>query len=77
MDFNYTDTQVSIAEMVRDFANKHIRPKMMEWDEAQKFPVELFHEMGHLGLMGVLVPTEYGGSGLGYFEYVTGASSRS
>jgi len=71
MDFNYTDTQVSIAEMVRDFANKHIRPKMMEWDEAQKFPVELFHEMGHLGLMGVLVPTEYGGSGLGYFEYIT------
>lgn len=71
MDFNYIDTQLSIAEMVRDFANKHIRPKMMEWDEAQKFPVDLFHEMGQLGLMGVLVPTEYGGSGLGYFEYVT------
>lgn len=71
MDFNYTDTQVQITEMVRDFANKHIRPSMMEWDESQKFPVELFHEMGKLGLMGVLVPTEYGGSGLGYFEYVT------
>lgn len=71
MDFSLTDSQVSIAEMVRDFANKHIRPKMMEWDEAQKFPVELFHKMGELGLMGVLVPTEYGGSGLGYFEYVT------
>ena len=71
MDFNYTDTQVSIAEMVRDFANKHIRPKMMEWDESQKFPVDLFKKMGELGLMGVLVPTEYGGSGLGYFEYVT------
>lgn len=71
MDFNYTDTQLSIAEMVRDFANKHIRPQMMEWDETQKFPVDLFHKMGELGLMGVLVPSEYGGSGLGYFEYVT------
>jgi len=71
MDFQQTDTQLSIAEMIRDFANKHIRPKMMEWDEAQKFPVDLFHKMGELGLMGVLVPTEYGGAGLGYFEYVT------
>lgn len=71
MDFKYTDTQVSIAEMVRDFANKHIRPNMMEWDETQKFPVDLFRKMGELGLMGVLVPAEYGGSGLGYFEYVT------
>lgn len=71
MDFNYTDTQVSIAEMIRDFANKHIRPEMMEWDESQKFPVEVFKKLGELGLMGVLVPTEYGGSGLGYFEYVT------
>lgn len=71
MDFNYTDTQNEIASMVRDFANKHIRPQMMEWDEAQKFPVEVFRKLGELGLMGVLVPQEYGGSGLGYFEYVT------
>jgi len=71
MDFNNTDAQRSIAEMIRDFATKHIRPQMMEWDEAQIFPVDLFHKMGELGLMGVLVPTEYGGSGLGYFEYVT------
>jgi alkylation response protein AidB-like acyl-CoA dehydrogenase len=71
MDFKYTDTQLEIAAMIRDFANKHIRPKLMEWDESQKFPVELFKEMGKLGLMGVLVPTEYGGTGLGYFEYVT------
>ena len=71
MDFNYTETQQEIAAMVRDFANKRIRPNMMEWDEAQIFPVDLFHEMGGLGLMGVLVPEEYGGSGLGYFEYVT------
>jgi alkylation response protein AidB-like acyl-CoA dehydrogenase len=71
MDFQYTETQNEIAAMVRDFANKSIRPKMMEWDEAQIFPVDLFKEMGQLGLMGVLVPQEYGGSGLGYFEYVT------
>src|ERR1700753_1561610 len=71
MDFQMTDAQLSIAEMVRDFANKHIRPEMMVWDESQKFPIELFHKMGELGLMGVLVPTEYGGSGLGYNEYVT------
>lgn len=71
MDFKKTDTQQSISEMVRDFAQKHIRPDMMEWDETQKFPVELFHKLGELGLMGVLVPTEYGGSGLGYFEYIT------
>jgi alkylation response protein AidB-like acyl-CoA dehydrogenase len=71
MDFNYSETQDSIAEMIRDFANKHIRPDMMEWDEKQIFPVNLFHKLGELGLMGVLVPTEYGGAGLGYFEYVT------
>ena len=71
MDFNQTETQAQIAEMVRDFATKHIRPQMMEWDESQTFPVELFHKLGELGLMGVLVPSEYGGSGLSYFEYVT------
>lgn len=71
MDFNYTDTQAEIAKMVRDFAEKNIRPEMMKWDEEQIFPVELFHKMGELGLMGVLVPTEYGGSGLSYFEYIT------
>ncbi|MDR3681902.1 MAG: acyl-CoA dehydrogenase family protein [Flavipsychrobacter sp.] len=71
MDFKYTDTQLQIADMVRDFANKHIRPDMMEWDESQKFPVEVFKKLGELGLMGVLVPTQYGGSGLGYFEYIT------
>lgn len=47
---------------------------MMEWDESQEFPKDLFHKMGELGLMGVLVPTEYGGSGFGYFEYVTAIS---
>lgn len=71
MNFTQTETQAQIAEMIRDFANKHIRPEMMDWDEHQKFPVEVFRKLGALGLMGVLVPTEYGGSGLGYFEYIT------
>jgi len=71
MNFNNTDTQIQIAEMIRDFGNKHIRPNIMEWDEQQIFPVEIFKKLGELGLMGVLVPEEYGGSGLGYFEYVT------
>lgn len=71
MNFAPTDTQLEIAKMIQDFAEKEIRPKMMEWDESQKFPVDLFHKMGELGLMGVLVPQEYGGSGLSYFEYVT------
>lgn len=60
-----------ITRMIRDFGSKHILPKRMEWDEHQEFPIELFHEMGKLGLMGVLVPEEYGGTGLSYFEYVT------
>jgi alkylation response protein AidB-like acyl-CoA dehydrogenase len=71
MNFTQTETQAQITEMVRDFANKHIRPQMMVWDESQEFPVEVFRKMGELGLMGVLVPAEYGGSGLSYFEYVT------
>lgn len=71
MDFNYTETQQEIAAMIKDFAAKKIKPNVMDWDERQYFPVELFKEMGQLGLMGVLVPQEYGGSGLSYFEYVT------
>lgn len=60
-----------IKESTRDFAEKFIRPHIMEWDEAQIFPVELFHKMGEYGLMGVLVPEQYGGAGLGYQEYIT------
>ncbi len=60
-----------IAQMVRDFGAREIKPKMMEWDESQEFPVKVFHKMGELGLMGVLVPEEYGGAGFGYMEYIT------
>ncbi len=74
MDFRPTESQEMIAQTVRDFADKHIRPFIMEWDEAQKFPIDLFKKMGELGIMGVLVPEEYGGAGLSYFEYVTAIS---
>src|SRR6476661_839215 len=70
-DFGMTDNQRMITQMVRDFAEKNIRPHIMEWDESQTFPVEVFKKLGELGLMGVLVPEEYGGSGFGYFEYAT------
>ena len=56
--------------MVRDFAEKQIRPNVMDWDERQFFPVDLFKKMGALGLLGVLVPEKYNGAGLGYFEYI-------
>lgn len=70
MNFEYTENQRMIADMIRDFAEKEIRPKMMEWDETQEFPVEVFKKLGELGLMGAVVPQEYGGSGMSYSEYV-------
>lgn len=69
--FAMSESQEMIAKMVRDFANREIRPNSMLWDESQEFPVALFHKMGELGLMGVLVPESYGGAGFGYHEYVT------
>jgi alkylation response protein AidB-like acyl-CoA dehydrogenase len=71
LNFEFSENQLMVAEMIRNFSKKEIQPNIMEWDEAQTFPVELFHKLGNLGLMGVLVPQEYGGSGFGYHEYVT------
>jgi len=71
MNFEQSENQKMISDMIRDFAEKEIKPNIMEWDEAQHFPVQLFKKLGHLGLMGVIVPTKYGGSGFGYFEYIT------
>lgn len=71
MNFEYNETQSMIAQSIKDFAEKNIRPNIMEWDEAQIFPVDLFKKLGEMGYMGVLVPEEYGGSGLGYHEYIT------
>jgi alkylation response protein AidB-like acyl-CoA dehydrogenase len=70
MNFILNENQALIKQSVREFAERHIRPKVMEWDEAQYFPKELFREMGKSGMMGILVPEEYGGAGLGYHEYV-------
>ena len=71
MDFTYSETQKMIAETVRDFGAQHIKPHMMDWDNNQEFPVHVFKALGELGLMGVLVPEEFGGSGLTYDEYIT------
>lgn len=69
MNFQQTEITGQVAQSARDFAHQYIKPHLMEWDESQEFPLHIFKEMGKLGLMGVLVPEEYGGTGLGYFEY--------
>ncbi|QNF33156.1 acyl-CoA dehydrogenase family protein [Adhaeribacter swui] len=71
MQTTFTENQQFIAETIREFGAKHIKPFMMEWDENQEFPVQIFKKLGELGLMGVLVPEQYGGAGLEYKEYVT------
>jgi alkylation response protein AidB-like acyl-CoA dehydrogenase len=70
MNFQQSELTEQVAQTARDFAQQHIKPYVMQWDESQEFPVHIFKEMGKLGLMGVLVPEQYGGSGLSYFEYV-------
>jgi len=71
MQFDLTEEQQQVKRMVREFAEAEIKPHVMEWDEAQHFPRELFTKMGELGLTGVIFPEEYGGAGMGYVEYVT------
>jgi len=70
MDFQTEELTQQVARTARDFALQAIKPHLMEWDEKQEFPAHIFKEMGKLGLMGVVVPEEYGGSGLSYIEYV-------
>jgi len=70
MNFEVSELTAQVGQSARDFAQQHIRPNVMKWDESQEFPVQVFKEMGKLGFMGVLVPEEYGGSGLSYFEYI-------
>ncbi len=69
MNFQQSELTEQVAQTVKDFANRHIRPNVMKWDEDQEFPLHIFKELGKLGMMGVLVPHAYGGSGLSYFEY--------
>ncbi|MFT3703399.1 MAG: acyl-CoA dehydrogenase family protein [Agriterribacter sp.] len=71
MDFEIDELTLQIGQTTRDFVLQHIKPYVMQWDESQEFPIQVFKEMGKLGLMGVLVPEQYGGAGLGYLEYST------
>jgi alkylation response protein AidB-like acyl-CoA dehydrogenase len=71
MRFGITENQQMIADMLQAFGEKNIRPFVMDWDEKQTFPIQLFKKLGELGCMGVLVPEKYGGAGFGYREYVT------
>lgn len=71
MNFDTTEITAQVAQTARDFAQQHIKPHVMEWDESQEFPVHIFKKLGELGMMGVLVPEQYGGAGLSYFEYKT------
>ena len=69
MNFESAEITNQVAQTARDFAQQHIRPHVMEWDESQEFPLSIFKQLGELGMMGVLVPEQYGGAGLSYFEY--------
>jgi alkylation response protein AidB-like acyl-CoA dehydrogenase len=71
MNYDFIETESMIAESIRDFAEQHIRPNIMDWDESQTFPIDLFKKLGQMGFMGVLVPESLGGSGLNYHEYIT------
>ncbi|MBI1939924.1 MAG: acyl-CoA dehydrogenase [Acidobacteria bacterium] len=71
MNFELSEEQKEIRRSVREFAEKEIRPHVMEWDEAQQFPTELLPKLASLGLMGVNFPAQHGGAGLGHREYVT------
>src|SRR6476659_4218513 len=71
MNFEPNEITLQVAHTARDFARQHIKPHVMEWDESQEFPVQLFKQLGALGMMGVFVPEQYGGAGLSYFEYKT------
>src|SRR3954467_5007510 len=70
MDFELNDEQQQLRRSVREFTESEIRPHVMEWDEASEFPLASVKELGRLGLMGIVFPTEYGGAGMGYIEYV-------
>jgi alkylation response protein AidB-like acyl-CoA dehydrogenase len=71
MDFQFTEEQEQLKRSVREFTEREIRPHVMEWDEKSEFPLATIKELGKMGLMGVVFPTEFGGAGLGYVEYVT------
>ena len=69
MNFEISELTKQVAQTAKDFAQQHIKPNVMKWDESQEFPVAVFKKLGEMGMMGILVPEEYGGAGLSYFEY--------
>ncbi|HEX8195873.1 MAG TPA: acyl-CoA dehydrogenase family protein [Pyrinomonadaceae bacterium] len=71
MNFELTEDQLQIKYSVREFAESELKPNVMEWDEAQHLPLEIFPQLAELGLLGIIFPEEYGGAGLGYVEYAT------
>src|SRR5262249_36049418 len=71
MNFSFSEELVEIKRTVREFAESEIRPHVKEWDENQTFPLDVLKDLGRLGFLGVFIPSEYGGAGLGYTEYVT------
>jgi len=71
MDFKFSEELLEIKRIARDFAENEIRPHVMEWDENQTFPHDVVRQLAGLGFLGILIPTEYGGAGLGHVEYVT------
>ena len=70
MNFNQTENQNLVRSTIAEFAKKEILPNVMKWDEAQEFPRHIFKQLGELGFMGILIPEEYGGAGMGYDEYI-------
>jgi alkylation response protein AidB-like acyl-CoA dehydrogenase len=71
MDFRLSDEQQQLKKMVREFAEREVAPNVTKWDESGEFPMATIKELGKLGLLGTIFPVEYGGSGMGYVEYVT------
>ena len=71
MNFNSSEEHILIANSAKEFAEQYIRPHIMEWDESQYFPADVLHKAGEMGFMGIFIPEEYGGSGLGYHEYIS------
>lgn len=69
MDFKENELTLQVAQSAKDFALQYIKPHIMEWDESQEFPLQIFKQLGKLGMMGIFIPEQYGGTGLGYYEY--------
>jgi alkylation response protein AidB-like acyl-CoA dehydrogenase len=71
LDFLLNEEQLQLKKSVREFAEREIKPNVMKWDEAGEFPLATIKELGKLGMLGIVFPSEYGGAGMGYVEYVT------